>query len=128
MHRHIEGDDVINYSSGVNGKRVKLSKDEEIEYRNGFLYHSSGTTEIKMKGQNEDEVEHSISEAFVAQGSYTLDLKHCSVIEKHTQTRRRRRTSEDMNKNLMEEGLKVQRDQGESLAKALITIFDCLTL
>ena len=114
MYRHIEGDDVIEYSSGANKKNVKLMKDEEIEYRNGFLYHSSGTTEIKLKGSNEDEnlVEHSISEAFVAQGSYSLDLQQCSL-DRRVQSRQRRSVSEEMNKDLTEEGLKVYKDQGE---------------
>ena len=78
MHRHIDGDDVIDYSTGAKKKNIKLLKDEDIEYRDGFLYHSAGSTVLRIKeGQDAKEVEKSVAEAFVAEGSFTLDLEHC---------------------------------------------------
>lgn len=114
MHRHIEGDDVTEYASGANKKHVQFLKEEDIEYRDGFLYHSSGFTEITIKGQTRDESQHSVSESFAAQGSYTLDLLQCYVPAKHTQSRKRRSMSEEMDRDLTEEDLKVHIDRGKT--------------
>ena len=114
MHRHIDGDDVIYYSSGTKKKNIKLLKDEDIEYRDGLLYHSSGSTMLHIK-QKEDgtAVENSISEAFAAEGSYTLDLQQCYIQTKHMQSRRRRSVSEEMRKDSMEEDIKAHYDPCE---------------
>ena len=104
----------MEYSSGANKKKVLLLKDEDIEYRDGFLYHSSGFTDIRIKQQSEDGVEHSISGAFAAQGSYTLDLQQCYVPAKHMQSRKRRSMSEEMDLDLTEEDLKVNIDLGKN--------------
>ena len=107
MHRHIESDDVIDYSSRARKKSIQLQKDEDIEYRNGFLYHSSGNAAIKIKeGQVQDEGQNLISEAFAAQGSYSLDLQQCYVPARHMQSRQRRSISDKMNEDLKEEDLK----------------------
>lgn len=111
MHRHIEGDDVIDYSSGAKKKSINLLKDEDIEYRDGFLYHSAGRTALKIKGQSQDAVENSVSEAFAAEGSYSLELQQCFVPTKRTQNRRRRSVNEEMEKDLTEEDLKAYYDK-----------------
>lgn len=111
MHRHIESDDVIEYSSEARKKSVNLLKDEDIEYRNGVLHHSSGSTLVKLKGvQSQGEQERSISEAFSAQGSYSLDLQQCYIPDKHMQSRQRRSLSSKMNGDLKEEDLKAHFD------------------
>ena len=97
MHRHIDGNDVIDYSTGAKKKNIKLLKDEDIEYRDGFLYHSSGSTVLHIKqGQNAKTAEKSVAEAFAAEGSYTLDLEHCYVPAKHVQSRHRRSVDEEI--------------------------------
>ena len=48
MHRHIDTDEVIDSASGVGKRKVKFSKDEDIEYRDGVLRRSSGRAEVKM--------------------------------------------------------------------------------
>ena len=111
MHRHIESDDVVAYSSEANKKKVQLLKDEDIEYRDGLLFHSSGKTDVKIKGKSHNNTEHSISEAFEAEGSYTLDLQQCLVPAKHVLSRKRRSLSEKMDQDLSEEYLKVHYDK-----------------
>ena len=112
MHRHIEGSDVIDYSSGAKKKNIKLTKDEDIEYRDGFLYHSSGSTVLRIKqGQKAEAVEKSVTEAFAAEGSYTLDLEHCYVPAKHVQSRHRRTVDEEMQKDSTEEDIKIHYDK-----------------
>ena len=112
MHRHIDGDDVIDYSSGAKKKNIKLMKDEDIEYRDGFLYHSSGSTVLRIKqGQNAGVVEKSVAEAFTAEGSYTLDLEHCYIPAKHVQSRRKRSVDEEMQKESAEEDIKTHYDE-----------------
>ena len=112
MHRHIDGDDVIEYSTGAKKKNIKLLKDEDIEYRDGFLYHSAGSTMLRIKeGQDPKTVEKSVSEAFVAEGSFTLDLEHCYVPAKHVQSRRRRSVNKEMQKDSKEEDIKTHYDK-----------------
>ena len=114
MHRHIEGDDVIDYSTGAKKKDVKLLKDEDIEYRDGFLYHSSGNTVLRIKhGQNAKAVEKSVTEAFAAEGSFTLDLEHCYVPAKHVQSRHRRSVDEEMQKDSTEEDIKIHYNKSK---------------
>ena len=114
MHRHIDGDDVIDYSTGAKKKSIKLLKDEDIEYRDGFLYHSSGSTTLRIKqGQNAKTVEKSVSEAFAAEGSFALDLEHCYVPAKHVQSRRRRSVNEGMQIDSIEEDIKAHYDKCE---------------
>jgi len=48
MHRSISTGDVKEYSTGARVKDVQLEKEEDIEYRSGHLYHSSGSTTVKM--------------------------------------------------------------------------------
>lgn len=112
MHRHIDGSDVISYPSGAKEKSIDLLKDEDIEFRNGALYHSSGHTQLSIKqGQKTDTTERSLSEAFTAEGSFTLDLKHCSIPAKHVLGRRRRNVNEKMNRDTKEEDIKVSYDK-----------------
>ena len=112
MHRHIDGNDVIDYSSGAKKKNIKLLKDEDIEYRDGFLYHSSGSTVLHIKQrQNAKTAEKSVAEAFAAEGSYTLDLEHCYVPAKHVQSRHRRSVDEEIQKDSIEEDINAHYDK-----------------
>ena len=112
MHRVVESDDVIDYSTGAKKRDIQLTKDEDIEYRDGILYHSSGDTLIKIKNKKyvqepPDEHQNSFSDAFSAHGSFTLDLQQCYIQPKKDKTRQRRSLKERMNENMREEGLKI---------------------
>lgn len=77
MHRTIENDNVLDYSTGAKKKHIKLTENENIEYRSGKLYHSSGDTQVKVKRRTKHSKstggQKSFSDAFAAHGSYTLD-------------------------------------------------------
>ena len=47
MHRSISSSDVKEYSTGARVKDVQL-EEEDIEYRWGHLYHSSGSATVKL--------------------------------------------------------------------------------
>ena len=107
MHRSVKSGDVIEYSTGARKRDIKLNKEEDIEYRDGYLYHSSGDTSLKFKTRSSDESQHSLSDAFSARGSYTLDLEECYVQSEKDKTRQRRSLNDRMTENMKEEGLKV---------------------
>ena len=48
MRCRVDTDEVIDSSPGVGKKKIKFSKDEDIEYRDGVLHRSSGRAEAKM--------------------------------------------------------------------------------
>ena len=84
MHRSISSSDVKEYSTGIHVKHVQLQKEEDIEYRSGYLYHSSGSTTVKMvkpsqRFASKQEEGPLNEELFSANGSYTLDLVNCTV-------------------------------------------------
>ena len=47
MHHSISNSDVKEYSTGARMKDVQL-EEEDIEYRSGHLYHSSGSATVKI--------------------------------------------------------------------------------
>ncbi len=109
MHRSVDGNDVIDYSTGARKRDIQLRKEEDIEYRNGVLHHSSGDTMFKVKGKtNIEEAQNSqekkFSDAFSAHGSYTLDLQQCYTPTKQDGARRKRSLDDVINRNRMSEG------------------------
>ena len=112
MHRFIGSDDIIDYSTGARKRDIQLTKDEDIEYRDGILYHSSGDTSFKINNRHSieeprDKQQKSFSDAFSAHGSYSLDLQQCYVQPRQVKTRQRRSLQDQMNDNMREEGLKI---------------------
>ena len=111
MHRSVDGKDVIDYSTGARKRDIHLRKEEDIEYRNGILYHSSGDTMFKVEGKKDIEdaqsgQEKKFSDAFSAHGSYTLDLQQCYTPSKQDGARRKRSLDDVMNQNrVLEERL-----------------------
>ena len=108
MHRSIDSKDVIHYSTGARKRDIQLRKEEDIEYRNGVLQHSSGDTSFKVQSKNSIEEpqssqEKEFSDAFSARGSYTLDLQRCYTPTKRDGTRRKRSIDDEMNRNRMSE-------------------------
>lgn len=116
MHRTIKSDDIIDYFTGAKSADFKLSKNEDIEYRGGRLYHSSGNTDIKIKGKSKlksSGEQKSFSDAFSVHGSYSLNLEHCYAQPKTTLDRQRRSLSAAMDDDMTEEGLKASYNKSE---------------
>ena len=108
MHRSIDSKDVIDYSTGARKRDIQLRKEEDIEYRNGVLQHSSGDTSFKVQSKNgfeEPQSSHKkeFSDAFSARGLYTLDLLRCYTPTKLDGARQKRSLDNEMNRNRMSE-------------------------
>ena len=101
MHRSINGKDVIDYSTGARKRDIQLRKEEDIEYRDGVLQHSSGDTSFKIENINEPQhsQEKEFSDVFSAHGSYTLDLQRCYAPTSKDGARRKRSLNDQMNQN-----------------------------
>ena len=97
MHRSISSGDVKKYSTGARVKDVQLEKEEDIEYRSGHLYHSSGSTTVKMaKPQQRFSGRHTTlqegplnEDLLTANGSYVLDLLRCYTVSSTAKRGRR---------------------------------------
>ena len=48
MHRTVNSKDVVDYTLHVPKDDVTLTKEEDIEYKSGKLYHSAGRTSVKL--------------------------------------------------------------------------------
>ena len=107
MHRSIDSNDVIDYSTGARKRDIQLRKEEDIEYRNGVLQHSFGDTSFKVQSKNgfkePQSSQKEFSDAFSARGSYTLDLQRCYTPTKQDGARRKRSIDNEMNRNRMSE-------------------------
>ena len=109
MHRSISTGDVKKYSTGARVKEVQLEKEEDIEYRSGHLYHSSGSTTVKMaKPQHRFSGRHTTlqegplnEDLLTANGSYVLDLLRCYTVPS-TAKRGRRSARKPMLKGSLE--------------------------
>ena len=78
MRRRVDTDEIIDSASGVGKRKIKFSKDEDIEYRDGVLHRSSGRAEVKMMEEVVIQQEgRRLSEGFSAIGSFTLELEQC---------------------------------------------------
>ena len=106
MHRFIDSKDVIDYSTGARKRDIQLKKEEDIEYRDEILQHSSGDTSFRIQDKNgipkpENSQEKDFSDAFSAHGSYHLDIQRCYTQTKHDRARRKRSLYDEMNQNMM---------------------------
>ena len=115
MHRTVSSEDVKKYSTGARVKDVQLEKEEDIEYRSGHLYHSSGSTTVKLvkpqqrfTGRHATLQEGPLNEGlFSANASYALDLLRCYTVP--STARRGRRSA---NKPMLKGSLEVVVDRG----------------
>ena len=90
-------------------KDMQLEKEEDIEYRSGHLYHSSGSTTVKMaKIKQRFPSRHTTlqegplnDELLSANGSYVLDLLRCYTVPS-TAKRGRRSAKKAMLKGSLE--------------------------
>ena len=118
MHRSISSSDVKEYSTGIHVKHVQLQKEEDIEYRSGYLYHSSGSTTVKMvkpsqRFASKQEDDSLTEDLFSANGSYVLDLVHCYTVPSNTKGKRSAR------KPMIRGSLKVVVDKGSYLLASM---------
>ena len=119
MHRFINSRDVEEYSTDAQPRDIQLTKDEDIEYRSGTLYSSSGTTFVEIltfsqgrQQQLADEEEPSNltdSNMFTVNGSYTLDRMQCYTLSKSAAAQRNGRSVD----NVVETSLKATVDKRE---------------
>ena len=112
MHRRVNTEDIIDYSTRVPKDDFKFEQTEDIEYRNGSLLHSSGHTEYNFTQNHREENiqdEHSFTDIFSARGSYTLDLLRCYSLPYITRQMRSMNEAEDV----QEENLKAKVDPGK---------------
>ena len=111
MHRSVSSSDIKEYLTGAHVKHVQLQKEDNIEYRSGYLYHSSGSTTVKMVKPQERFAsklqEGPLNEKlFSANGSYILEQLHCNTVPS---TERGRRSAR---KQMIRGSLKVVVDEG----------------
>ena len=121
MHRSISSRDIEEYSTDAQPRDIQLTKDEDIEYRSGTLYSSSGTTFVEIltlsqgrQQQLADEEEPSNltdSKTFTVNGSYTLDRMQCYTLSKSAAAQRNGRSVN----NVVETSLKATVDKREYL-------------
>ena len=108
MHRSFDGKDIINYSTGARKRDIQLRKEEDIEYRDGILQHSSGDTSFKIQNENgiadtQSSQEKEFSDTFSAHGLYTLDLQQCYIPTRKDGARRKRSLIDQMSQNKISE-------------------------
>ena len=121
MHRSISSRDVEEYSTDAQPRDIQLTKDEDIEYRSGTLYSSSGTTFVEIltlsqgrQQQLADEEEPSNltdSNTFTVNGSYTLDRMQCYTLSKSAAAHINKRSVD----NVVETSLKATVDKRKYL-------------
>ena len=118
MHRHIDTDEVIDTASEIGKRKVKFSKDEDIEYRDGVLRRSSGRAEVKMAKEVVIQQEGKrLSEGFAATGSFTLELEQCYIPSGITLQQRRMALREVMGREISEESLRSNNGMRKSELK-----------
>ena len=133
MHRSVDGKDVIDYSTGARKRDIQLQKEEDIEYRNGVLRHSSGNTMFKVEGRNGIEEaqsgqEKEFSDVFSAHGSYTLDLQQCYTPSKQDGARQKRSLNDEMNRNRMSEERLTANFNISKYHKSASTVTICIVI
>ena len=115
MQRKIRKEDVSELSSEDSMEDIDTAQDEEIQYRSGRLERSSGNTMIHLVNESDtvpiDTV--SISQAFSAAGSYSMELKSCRTIDPYMFNIQKNNIQSEMKNNSMEEGLKARVDKSE---------------
>ena len=93
IHRTVTSEDVLEYSSGVHTRDVQLREEDDIEYRDGRLFRSSGNMylsvdkEIHSSGQGSGGMDE-FADVVTARGSFNMELNECRTV---WPTRRRRR-------------------------------------
>ena len=82
MHRVINSQDVID---DTHSRDIQLTKDEDIEYRSGTLYSSSGTTFVEIltfSQGTQQQLADKESNRLIANGSHILQKMQCYTLSK----------------------------------------------
>ena len=95
-----------NSSEAAKQRDVKLSKEEDVEYRSGSLYSSSGASSVKIvskRQQQEMVVEEDLpnnlfkSDTLTVSGSYKLKRIRCYLLSSKKIFQRKRRSADSTN-------------------------------
>ena len=103
MHRSVRSNDVKEYSSDTQPSDIRLMKDEDIEYRSGTLYSSSGTTSVQILTFQQQQQRQLAEEmdppsnltdpnTFAVNGSYTLERMQCYTVSKSEAAQKSKRS------------------------------------
>ena len=82
MHRTVMTEDVIEYPMHVSTQDILLFKEEDIEYQEGYLTKSNGTTRVSFnsKSYSEEDNNTDMVDVFTLDGQFSLELKVCRRI------------------------------------------------
>ena len=137
MHRTVKNEDVVDYTSHIPKEEAFLSKDEDIEYRSGMLFHSSGSSYVKLlttKSTEDTEMDILLADVrddadrkrrnteertdvgsghtkISAHATYSIDLEYCYNVPRA----RKRRAVEEMKSGVMESTLMAQSNESKQL-------------
>lgn len=88
MHRTISSGDVMEYPMHVPTQDIDLIKEEDIEYRDGRLVKSNGTTRVSLDhAASQNGISPDEARIFTVSGSFSMDLKVCRHIRHATRKR-----------------------------------------
>ena len=95
MHRTVMSEDVVEYPMHVSPRDIELVKEEDVEYREGRLSKSNGTTHVSLNRRLTDKTSTSDTpgddpavDMFTFDGSYRMELKVCRLAPQATRKRR----------------------------------------
>ena len=95
MHRTVMTDDVVEYPMHVPPRDIQLVKEEDVEYREGRLSKSNGTTHVSLNRRFTDNAPtHDTSsddpdiDMFTYDGSFSMDLQVCRLVPQAARRRR----------------------------------------
>ena len=95
MHRTVTSEDVVEYPMHVPPRDIQLVKEEDVEYREGRLFKSNGTTHVSLNQKFADNSPTSDTpgddpaiDIFTFDGSYSMELKVCRLAPQATRKRR----------------------------------------
>ena len=114
MKRSVRRGDVSQYSIDAPAEDIDTSKDEEVEYESGKLKRSSGNATFHLLNDSLNEVESdfSLTQAFSASGSYSLELQECNNINSYAYRVQKKKVMSEMRKS-KEEDLTATVDKSE---------------
>lgn len=111
MHRKIRKVDV---STEEQSDDIDTDQDEEIQYRSGRLERSSGNTTIHLVNNSHSDSDGlSLSRAFAASGSYSMELQTCRKLSQYTYAARKKRILSEMGQDPKEGDLKAMINKSE---------------
>jgi len=114
MHREIHTDDVSEFSSETDTEDIETDTSEDIQYRNGRLEKSSGSTFFNLVDDDPSDVvddSFSLSRALSVSGTYNMDVIICQALDEKLYSEQRQKLFSEISYNSKEEGLKPNIDE-----------------